>query len=65
MFEYVDKINHRSKSLNTDKALKDPIVNISFYESIIALKSTLNSFFENLYRSELSSLVFSKSSLFR
>ncbi len=38
MFKYVDKINHRSKSLNNDKALKAPIINISFYESIIALK---------------------------
>ena len=38
MFDYVDKINHRSRSLDYKKALSMPIASINFYESIVALK---------------------------
>ena len=38
LFKYVDKINHRSGSLDTSNALKKPIYNISFFESIAVLK---------------------------
>lgn len=38
LFKFVDKINHRSESLDITNALNKPIYNISFFESIAVLK---------------------------
>lgn len=38
LFKFVEKINHRSGSLDTTNALNKPIYNISFFESIAVLK---------------------------